>query len=330
MFFLAMGGASVFELVNMKADLGALVIGMILARQDRSSEMATSLLAFKDLFLIGFFLNIGLTASISWEVIGIAALLLLIMPIKTLMFYWLLTMFRLRARTSFLTSVSLSNYSEFGLIVSAIGFSYGWLNSDWLGVMAVALSLTFIVASPINIASHSLYARMDKFLARFQRTERLSSEQIITTGDAEILVFGMGRVGTATYETVRKQYGNIVLGIDNDPIIVEKHKERGRQVITGDGTDIEFWENLCIDKVKLILLDMPKPEENIYAFKQLLTQGFTGKIAATAKYDDQVDDLRKAGLHAAYNIYGEAGAGFANHVCDQLCGAIDFSMQEST
>ena len=314
----AMGGAALFELVNMKADLGALVMGMVLARQPRSSEMATALLAFKDLFLIGFFLSIGLTASISLDVVSTALLLVLVMPIKVLLFYWLLSMFRLRARTSFLTSLSLANYSEFGLIVSAIGFSKGWLSADWLGVMAVAMSLTFVIASPLNIASHQLYSRMDKFITRFQRKERLSRDRLISTGDAEILVFGLGRVGTAAYETMRWKYGDIVLGVDNDAVVLEKHKQENRRVIQGDATDVEFWENLQLDKVSVILLDMPKPEENLFAFQQLEANGFKGMVAGTAKYDDQVEMLKAAGLDAAYNIYGEAGAGFANHVSDEL------------
>lgn len=318
-FILAMGGATLFEMVDMKADLGALVLGMILARHERASEMATSLLAFKDLFLIGFFLSIGLTATISMDVFWIALLLVLIMPIKILIFYWLLSMFRLRARTSFLTSLSLANYSEFGLIVGAIGFNYGWLSGEWLGVMAVALSLTFIIASPLNVASHQIYGRWDKLITRFQRAERLSSERIISTGDAQILVFGMGRVGTATYETMRQQFGDIVLGVDNDALIIQRHEQQQRKVIQGDGTDPEFWENLQTDKVRVVLLDMPKPEENLFAYQQLIENGFKGKVAATAKYDDQVEMLKEAGLDAAYNIYGEAGTGFAHHVSDQLC-----------
>ena len=320
-----MGGATLFELVDMKADLGALVIGMILASQSRASEMASSLLAFKDLFLIGFFLSIGLTATINFEVISIALLLLLLIPLKSVMYYWLLTMFRLRARTSLLASLSLTNYSEFGLIVSAIGYKYGWLNSEWLGVLAVALSFTFIVASPLNLSSHQIYARLDKRLGRFQRKERLLNDQLISIGNAEILVFGMGRVGTATYETMRKKYGDLVLGIDNDPIVLEKHKERGRQIIQGDATDAEFWESLRTDKVHLILLDMPKLNENLFAFKQLQANDFKGKVAATAKYDDQVETLKENGVDAAYNIYGQAGAGFANHVCELLCEDIGFS-----
>ena len=317
-FILAMGGATLFELVHLKADLGALVMGMILARKERSSEMAASLLAFKDLFLIGFFLSIGLSATISLDVIWIALLLLLIMPVKVILFYWLLSMFRLRARTSFLTSLSLANYSEFGLIVSAIGYSSGWISSEWLGVMAVAMSMTFIIASPLNISSHQLYVRFDDILIRFQRRQRKSSEQLLSTGDSEIVVFGMGRIGTSAYETMRFHYGDVVMGIDNDAIILETHRQQGRNVIQGDATDPEFWDNLNTNKLKVILLDMPKPEENLFAFNLLKATGFKGSVAATAKFDDQVEMLKAAGLDAAFNIYGEAGAGFANHVREQV------------
>jgi Trk K+ transport system NAD-binding subunit len=168
---------------------------------------------------------------------------------------------------------------------------------------------------------------MDKFITRFQRKVRLSGERLISTGNAEILIFGMGRVGTAAYETMRRQYGDIVLGIDNDAIVLQQHRQQGRRVIQGDATDAEFWENLRTDKVRVILLDMPKPEENLFAFQQLEATGFQGKVAATAKYDDQVEMLKAKGLDAAYNIYGEAGAGFANHVKEQLCTGIEFSGQ---
>lgn len=326
-FIFALGGATLFELVNMKADLGALIMGMILSRQARSSEMASSLLSFKDLFLIGFFLNIGLSATLSLDVFLIGLLLVLLLPLKVFLYYGLLNRFSLRIRTSFLTSLSLANYSEFGLIVSSIGYQYGWISSEWLGVVAIAMSLTFILASPLNVASHTLYKRFDKQLHHFTRRRAVQAVRSIDTGDAEILVFGMGRVGTSAYETMRRRFGNIVLGVDNDVMIIEQHKQVGRNVMLGDATDSEFWENLRLENIQLILLDMPKPEENLFAFQQLEETRFKGKIAATVKYDDQVDWLKQSGLDAAYNIYGEAGAGFANHVADQLCDDIEFSVR---
>ena len=61
-FLLALGGYELFSLVGVKGDLGALVLGMLVSQHDKAGELARSLLGFKDLFLIGFFLSIGLTA----------------------------------------------------------------------------------------------------------------------------------------------------------------------------------------------------------------------------------------------------------------------------
>ena len=58
-FILALGGAELFELVGLKGDLGALVLGVLIASHSKAEEMAKTMLGFKDLFLLGFFLSIG-------------------------------------------------------------------------------------------------------------------------------------------------------------------------------------------------------------------------------------------------------------------------------
>lgn len=315
---LALGGASIFEAVGMKADLGALGIGMLVAQHPKASEMAKSLLGFKDLFLVGFFLSIGLSGEPSMEALGVATLLVILVAFKVVLFYLLLTRFKLRALTSFLTSLSLANYSEFGLIVGAIGVSNGWLTGDWLISMAIALSLTFVVASPLNTIAHALYNRYDKKLKRFQSAQRLPDDQPVDTGNAEILIFGMGRVGTGAYNTMRERYREKVLGVDYDSDAVKAHEAIGRNVILGDATDDDFWEKLQPKKIRLVMLTMPSHEENMLVTEQLKSYGFKGRIAAIARYDDQVDALKEAGVHAAFNIYAEAGIGFAEHVCGHL------------
>jgi hypothetical protein len=45
---------------------------------------------------------------------------------------------------------------------------------------------------------------------------------------------------------------------------------------------------------------------------------FVGLVAATAKFDDEVEELKAAGMQAVFNLYAEAGYGFAEHVCEAL------------
>ncbi len=99
----------------------------------------------------------------------------------------------------------------------------------------------------------------------------------------------------------------------------QHHREEGRNVIAGDATDPDFWERILdTANVKLVLLAMPHHQGNQTALEQLKRRNYQGQIAAIAEYTDQLEMLTNNGVHAAFNIYNEAGSGFARHVCEQL------------
>jgi glutathione-regulated potassium-efflux system ancillary protein KefC len=311
----AIGGAIFFEAVGLKGDLGALILGVLIANHPKASELSRHLLGFKDLFLVGFFLSIGMAAAPTLETLGIAIVMSLAVVLKVALFFALFTALRMRARTSLLASLGLANYSEFGLIVGTIATKNGWLAPEWLVVMAIAISVTFVLASPLNAAAHELYARFGHRLRRFESPRCLPEDEPIDTGDAEILVFGMGRVGTGAYDAMRGRYGRVVLGLDADPTTVSAHQSQGRKVIYGDATDADFWEKLRPGKVRMVMLAMPSHTENRAAAERLAASGYDGLTAATARYADEIADLQELGVDAAFNIYAEAGLGFADHVC---------------
>ena len=70
--------------------------------------------------------------------------------------------------------------------------------------------------------------------------------------------------------------------------------------------------------VEVIMLAMPNHTENLSVLERAKQANFKGRIAAVARYDDEVHRLKTGGAETAFNIYEEAGAGFANHVCDAL------------
>jgi len=316
----ALGGAQMFELVSVKGDLGALILGVIFASHARAPELAKQLLGFKDLFLVGFFLSIGLSGPLSLNAVATGALFVLLVPFKTVFFFWLMSKFNLRARTSFLGSLSLANYSEFGLIVIAVSVSNIWLGSEWLIIIAIALSLSFILAAPLNSASYLLYSKMHNFLLHFETTTPIEAEAEIKSGDTSIIVFGMGRIGSGAYHVFHQRVDDKVMGVDHDPAKVKKLKAHGLNVIRGSAIDPDFWSriNMNLKNVKMIVLAMPNTQENLFAARQLKDIGYTGKVAAIARYADEIESLKDAGVHAAFNLYAEAGAGFAEHVCSEL------------
>lgn len=316
---LALGGAEIFELAGIKEDVGALALGVLMAGHPRSQEVARAMLAFKDLFLLGFFLSIGMSAQPTLGALVTAAILTPLVFLKSTLFLMLLTRFRLRARTALLSTLSLSNYSEFGLIVAALGAKQGWLDESWLIVIALALSFSFVLAAIADARPNELYARYRLFWRRLQRAERLPDDRLLDPRHASIIVIGMGRVGTGAYDELRKRHGDTVLGVDSDPVRVARHAEAGRNVAVGDPQDADFWARVEVTHtICMVLLALPQVNSNIDVLHQLKAAGFPGSVAATARYPDDAETLRQVGIDTVFNIYTEAGAGFATHVLQNI------------
>ncbi len=314
-FVIALGGAEWFEVVGLKGDLGALVLGVVLAGHPRSREMARTMLRFKDLFLLGFFLSIGMAGHPTPDALIFAALMAPLILVKSGLFFVLFTRFRLRARTSLFASLNLSNYSEFGLIVVALSAANGWISGEWLSAVAIALALSFVVAAVLDVFASDLYLRYRQRWRAWQLPDRLPDDPRLELGAATIAIIGMGRVGSGTYDAMRERYGDTVVGIDADPVKVAAHREDGRSVLLGDLSDADSWDRISrLHRLRLVFLTLPNLATNKEVLTQLKTAGFDGYVAATARYPDQAEALLEAGASTVYNVYTEAGAGLAAHV----------------
>lgn len=82
-------------------------------------------------------------------------------------------------------------------------------------------------------------------------------------------------------------------------------------MICGDGEDVDLWENLDVSQVKLVLLALPSIDDAVNITRQLKFSGYQGKIAAIARYEDEVERLLERGVDKVFNFFTEAGLGFA-------------------
>jgi glutathione-regulated potassium-efflux system ancillary protein KefC len=316
-FLLAIGGAKIFELVGVKGDLGALVLGVLIAPHIKSHELVKNMLGFKDFFLLGFFLSIGLSGHPDLSMVILALCLTPIALLKGLLFFKLFVQFNLRARTSLFATINLSNFSEFGLIVIAIGVSADWIGQPWLIIMALIISFSFVVSAILNKYAYSIYRNHRDGWKRFQSNQRLPDDQILNMGDAKIAVIGMGSVGTGAYNRLYPTYQDQLVGVDINTEMVKQHHELNRNVILGDPSDADFWDRVNhTHKIELVLLTLPKFSTTLAVVELLVQSEFSGKIAATAKFPDEIEQLKQAGVDIVFNMYTEAGAGFASHVID--------------
>jgi predicted Kef-type K+ transport protein len=315
-------GAYGFEALGLSPELGALLLGALLAGHPRAVELGDALWGMKELFLVGFFLGIGLAGLPTMDTLVGAGLLLLVLPLKAALFFVLLLGIGLRARSSYLAALSLASYSEFGLIVLQVGIREGLLDAGWLPLAALAVAGSFVLAAPLNRWAHQSYARWETLLLRFERERRHPDDEPLSVGAAEVLVVGMGRVGSGAYRYL-KDLGLQVVGLDSDMGKVEAHLREGRRVVYADAEDPELWHRLRLERVRAVMLALPDAEAKIIASRQLRLRGFAGLIAATHVYEDERTPILRAGCDVTYNYFSEAGTGFAAHISDALQAAMD-------
>ncbi|MEU3474082.1 cation:proton antiporter family protein [Rhodococcus sp. NPDC006774] len=308
-------GYALFSALGLKGDLGALVIGVLLASHPASSELSRSLFHIKELLLVGFFVSIGLSGLPDLPSLGVALLMVLLLPLKSVLYLGLFAMMKLRYRTALLAGLSLMNYSEFGLIVVSVGVTTGLLAPAWLVEMSIAVALSFVASALVNGRGHLMVEKIATRLPEQDEQSLHPEERSGDAGDAEVVVIGMGRVGFAAYQRLTDHYRLDVVGVDYDGPRIRRLADQGLRVIEGDATDLDFWNQLRhSESVRIAVLAMPRHGANVTALACLRESGFSGTVAAVARYDDEVQWAKEHGVDIAFNVYAGAGLELADQV----------------
>lgn len=308
-------GYAAFDAFGVKGDVGALLLGMLLAGQPRAGELAKSLFDLKDLLLIAFFVSIGLGGLPSISELALALALLLLLPLKAVGYALLLWICRMRRRTSVLTGISLANFSEFGLIV-VVAAPASLVDDDWLRVVAGAVAASFVVASLPGRHPEYLASLMRRLLPDRTEDQVHPEDRPLRVGDAQAIILGMGRVGAAAYARLRDEYGLRVLGLEASRPRYQALMERELNVVEADATDPELWTSLPLDDVELVLLAMPFHGNNLDALEQLRDHGYRGVVAVATQYDEDFAQALERGADTGCQLYDGAGTELADRAAD--------------
>jgi len=310
---LALVGGSLANAVGLSPELGALLLGAILASHPQTTELSRTLWGLKEAFLVGFFLEIGLRGLPDAGLIWTALLLILSLPLQWLLFFVLFVSTGLRIRTAFVASAALGTFSEFALITANAAVQSEQLQESWYTLLGLVVAASLMLAAPFNRGVHRIYTRLEPWLSRLEGRSRHPDQEPTRLGAANWLVVGMGRTGGAAYKMLEQQ-GQRVVGLDADPAKLERHRAKNRRVLYGDAEDPELWEKLDLSGLRGILLTMPELAAKIQALEGLRRRQFAG-IAATTSYHQEEDPLLKqAGATLIFHPFAEAGERLAERV----------------
>ncbi|MFZ2169582.1 MAG: cation:proton antiporter [Methylococcaceae bacterium] len=313
---LALGGGVLAEKVGVSPDIGALLTGVMLASHPKTDDLSDKLWSLKEVFLVAFFLQIGLNDLPTWEQALTALQLLLLLPLQGGVFFVFFVLAGLRARTAFVSSLALMTYSEFALITTGAVVDANLLPEEWKSTISLAVAGSLAIAAPLNRYSHRLFSWAEPLLILFEKKSGHPDRLPEYFGASEWLVVGMGRTGASSYLALHAQEKR-VLGLDADPTVLENLLAKGKRVVYGDAEDTELWDRLPLDRIKGVILTVPAFEVRCAAINQLRKRGFTGQIGTISYYSGEERELTRLGANLIIHPLVEAGNQLVRQILDK-------------
>jgi len=289
--------AGTFVLLGFSIEMGAFLAGITIANLPYSEEISIKLIPLRDFFLILFFVALGMQiniASLSTTLIPLVAIVVFVIFIKPLIILITMGAVGFTKRTNFYTAFSLSQISEFSLIIAGMGLSLGHLDKNIVSLIIVAAIITIVASSYIITFLGNIYNILQKPLNIFEKREIIEEEKKVPKFTRHIVLFGYHRVGPQIFESLKKLSKKIIV-VDLNPEVVEGLISKDITCVYGDAYDVELLEQLNIDKAKMVVITFPAKKSNRFLIKKVREVNKKAKIITIAEEIDEALYLYNAG-----------------------------------
>lgn len=211
----------VAHLLGLSVEIGSFLAGLSLAQLPWRHDLKRRVHPLMNFFIAVFFVSLGsqmnfAEAAAEWPAAVVLSLFVLIG--NPLIFMLIITRFGYTRRTSFYTSVTVAQISEFSFIFIALGVSMGFIGSRITSMVATVGLVTIVSSVYLIIYNRQLYELCERLgLFRLFRDVEVDKENQADEPEPEnhIVVVGMNALGRRLVERLAGR-GETVVAIDND------------------------------------------------------------------------------------------------------------------
>lgn len=254
--------AYIFEYFGLSFALGAFVAGILLSSSSANHGIFAEIRPLRDLFSTVFFVSLGFLVSPGYFLSHAGIILiftLLVVLIKFIVSFILITVLKYHTKTAFLVSASLISVGEFAFILALIGFKNHLISSDiYMTILSISF-ISFIAALPFMSLGEKFYYQIKRFMYKihlgkriFDTIDKSTSEEIESISD-HVVVLGHGRVGKyICYALSLSQIPFLV--VDYNHKLVKHLRRKGIRVVYGDPAEIDVLNFAQVKSARVVIL----------------------------------------------------------------------------
>lgn len=306
----AVNWATIGDMLGFSKEVGAFLAGISIASTPYRELVAARLASLRDFLLLFFFIDLG--AGLELSALGAnfseaLVLSLFVLVGNPLIVMAIMGFMGYRRHTGLLAGLTVAQISEFSLILAALGLRVGHIDRDTVGLITLVGLITISVSTYMILYSQPLYQRLSPWLKLFERKtpyREMAMDQG-SSGNVEVLVFGLGRFGTRIAGALRQQ-GYRLLAVDFDPELVHRASETDYATHYGDAEDPEFVGSLPLDQVRWVVSTVRDGHTNRALLQALRQRGYRGRIAMAVHRQAEAETLQAAGVDLVLIPYRDA------------------------
>lgn len=287
--------AVVVSQVGFSIEIAGLLAGLALANSSERFQIAGRIRSLRDFFILIFFVILGSSLATGsfigvWKPILAATLFVLL--INPLIIIVIMGFMGYRRRTSFFSAITLSQLSEFTLILAAVGVKLGHISVEMVSIFTATAITTIISSSYLVSHIDRVFNRLNKFLQLFERSNPLHEQRAKGGHQKPVVLIGAGRMGDSI---IRHLDVEDVLVIEFDPIAIERLKKKGIEHIFGDISDPETLEEAHLESARLVISTSPDIHDSLYLLEAVNLYTNRPKVIARAEGEADAKALYEAG-----------------------------------
>jgi len=190
-----------------------------------------------------------------------------------------------------LAGLTVSQISEFSIIIITLGVRVGHVTNEILSFMTVIALITIAGSSYLIIYANKIYPHISKYLTSFEKKGRKVDEhKYHEKENYDILLFGCSHIGHDLIESFRK-INKSFLVIDHNPETVIKLAKSGIDCRYSDAGDHELLDELNLPQVGMVISTISDPEINLILIKKIRESNEKAIIIVVSHQIDEAMEL---------------------------------------
>ncbi len=267
---ISLGTATVAYMLDIPLALGAFLAGLVLAESEYGTEIVNKIRPLRDVFMIIFFVSIGMSVNIFLVGQNILFLLVFISSMivgKFTIFSFASKVFGYTTKTAFKVGLGLIQIGEFSFVMAELGY-FNDLISPTVYSSVITAGLITIMLTPYSIKkSDSIYSWFRQFgsLSRvinkiFPRGQEKAEVDAVRELKDHLVLIGYGTVGHLTVDTILPLKKPFIV-IDYDPRKMEILDELNFPYIYGDASNRHILEKASVEEADMVVITVPGDRE---------------------------------------------------------------------